>query len=41
MITTMVLISLAFVVGYLFGQHAEKNRAKPFDKFGPHFWDLP
>jgi hypothetical protein len=26
---------------YLFGRNAERNRNKPFDKFGPHFWNLP
>lgn len=41
----MIAVALALVIGlllgYLLGPYAEANRHKPFDKFGPHFKDLP
>lgn len=41
----MIAVALALVIGlllgYLLGRYAEANRHKPFDKFGPHFKDLP
>jgi membrane protein DedA with SNARE-associated domain len=41
----MTVIALALVIGailgYLLGRYAEANRHKSFNKFGPHFKDLP
>ena len=41
----MTVIALALIIGvilgYLLGRYAEANRRKSFNKFGPHFKDLP